>query len=72
MAHFKKFILFSFFFLLITFIAGCSDEQENDNKKAERDHVWKNQTDALKSAKEMSRKMQKSLSQQQQTLEENE
>ena len=72
MAHYKKFILFSIFSLMLTFLAGCSEEQENNDKKAEGEHIWKNQTDALKSAKEMSKKMQQSLNQQQQTLEENE
>ena len=70
MVYFKKFILFASISMLVALTAGCSDDKENDSQKTEGDHVWKSQTDALKSAKEMSKKMQESLKQQQQTLEE--
>lgn len=67
----------SIFLCLISFMAtsltACSDKTEDAtaNKAKNTDHVWKTQTDALKSAKEMTNKMQESLKQQQEDLDKN-
>lgn len=74
MAYFKKFILIGFITTLALIVTGCSDDKDNNDnakKEASGDHIWKTQTDTLKTAKEMTKKMQESLKQQQQTLEEN-
>lgn len=74
MACFKKFILIGFILISGLVVTGCSDDPDNDDSaknEARGDHVWKSQTDTLKTAKEMTKKMQESLKQQQQTLEEN-
>ncbi len=70
MTKFKKNIFISIFSIFILTISACSDDKQDEIKKKETngDHVWKNQTDALKSAKEMANKMQQSIKQQQQTL----
>ena len=53
-------------------LTACTDNAEEPASKKESsgDHVWKTQTDALQSAKDMSKKMQESLDQQQETLNE--
>ena len=57
---------------LASVMVACSDDEspKKDKNKSSGDHVWKHQTDALKSAKEMSKKLQKSLDEQQQNLNE--
>lgn len=50
-------------FVLLLLSSSCSDNTEN---KAE--HVWKNQTDALQSAKDMAEKLENNLEQQKQNL----
>lgn len=50
-------------------MAACSDDRKEQTNKD--DHVWKQQTDTLKSAKEMSEKMQQSMDQMQQNIDEN-
>lgn len=66
--------------ILLIFISGissllvaCSDDknEEKSEKKSTGDHVWKQQTDTLKAAKDMAKKAQESLDQQQQQLDEN-
>ena len=66
--------------ILLTFISGtasmmvaCSDDetQQKVQNESSGDHVWKQQTDTLKSAKDMAKKMQQSLDQQQQKMDEN-
>jgi len=74
MTNFKKSILIGFISMLGLIVTGCSDDKGNNDSsknKVEGDHVWKSQTDTLKAAKEMSKKMQESLNQQQQKLDEN-
>lgn len=65
-------ILLIFISSISTFLVACSDDknEEKSEKKSSGDHVWKQQTDTLKSAKEMSKKMQESLNEQQQKLNE--
>jgi outer membrane biogenesis lipoprotein LolB len=55
------------------FIAACTDNEESkDSKKeAKGDHVWKHQTDALKTSKDVAKQLQEQLNQQQQKLDEN-
>lgn len=52
-------------------MAACSDDNKDQTNKNKGDHVWKQQTDTLKSAKEMSEKMQQSMDQMQQNIDEN-
>ena len=52
-------------------MAACSDDNKDQTNKNKGDHVWKQQTDTLKSAKEMSGKMQQSMDQMQQNIDEN-
>ena len=54
-------------------LVACSDStNENiDKEKVKTDHVWKTQTDALKSAKDMAKKLQENLNQRQEKLDEN-
>ena len=67
----------SLFLCLISVMAvsmtACSEKTEapSANKANSGDHVWKSQTDTLKSAKEMSNEMQESLKQQQENLDKN-
>ncbi len=61
-------VLFSSMSLLM---AACSDDNKDQTNKNKGDHVWKQQTDTLKMAKEMSEKMQKSMDQMQQNIDEN-
>lgn len=57
---------------LSLFLLACSDNaDENSREKKQTVHVWKQQTDALKSAKEVTGKLQQSLKQQQQKMDEN-
>ena len=65
-------ILLVFISSISSFLVACSDDknEEKSKKKSSGDHVWKQQTDTLKSAKEMSKKMQESLDEQQQKLNE--
>lgn len=74
MTKFKQIIFISFFSIFTLSLSSCSDDEQSETKKEEisGDHVWKNQTDALKSAKEMAKKMQQSIKQQQQTLDDTE
>lgn len=74
MKNLKKIILIGFLSTLATMMIACSgDEGKNEEKKeASGDHVWKTQTDTLKTAKDMAKKMQESLKQQQEKMDENE
>ena len=55
-----------FVFFLSLFMLACSDNV--DKNKA--DHVWKQQTDALKSAKEVASELEESLKQHKQKIDE--
>ncbi len=73
MKNLKNIILIGFLLTLASMMVACSnDEDSNDEKKeASGDHVWKTQTDALKTVKDMAKKMQESLKQQQDKMDEN-
>lgn len=53
-------------------MTACSDDKKEASNKTEvkNDHVWKQQTDALQSAKDMQKNVQKSIDEQQKKLEE--
>jgi len=73
MTNFKKIILIGFISTLTLMMVACSDNQDpaEDKSKTSGDHVWKTQTDALQSAKDMAKKMQESLNQQQEKMNDN-
>ena len=73
MDHFKRFLFLSFFSVVTFSLSGCSDDSEKSNSKAEDngDHVWKTQTDALQSAKDVTKKMQENINQQQINMDKN-
>ena len=51
---------------MASMLVACSEDKNQENGE----HVWKQQTDTLKSAKDMAKKMQENLNQQQQKLDE--
>lgn len=56
---------------LVSILAACSDEnQERSENKNNGDHIWKQQTDTLKTSKDVAKKLQESLNQQQKKLDE--
>ena len=69
----KKIILVGFISSLASIMVACSDAPDETATKDKNngDHVWKTQTDALQSAKDMAAKMKESLKQQQETMDEN-
>lgn len=73
MNTFKRIILAGFISSLAIVLMACNDSNnetaEKQNEQA--DHVWKTQTDALQSAKDMAKQMQESLNQQQEKMDEN-
>lgn len=62
--------LFLLIFLssMASFLGACSDDKATESK--ENDHVWKHQTDTLKTSKDVAKKLQDSLNQQQQKMDE--
>lgn len=72
MKKIKGLILLTFISSIASMMVACSDDetQEKNQNKSSGDHVWKQQTDTLKSAKDMAKKMQQSLDQQQQKMDE--
>lgn len=72
MRNIKTIIFLGFISTMALFLGACSDDAEKPASKAEStgDHVWKSQTDALKSAKDMAKKMQESLKQQEENMNE--
>lgn len=71
MKRIQKFILFAVFSTMSLMMVACSDDknEKTSENKNKGDHVWKQQTDTLKAAKEMAKKLQKSLDQQQKNME---
>ena len=69
----KKIILLGFISSLASIMVACGDNPDDAATKdrANGDHVWKTQTDTLQSAKDMANKMQESLNQQQETMDNN-
>lgn len=70
MSRFKKIILLGFVSSLALTMIACSDNSEETAEKPNGDHVWKTQTNALQSAKDMANKMEESLKQQQEKMDE--
>jgi len=66
-----KILMLVLFSSVSLIMAACSDDKKEQTNKNKGDHVWKQQTDTLKSAKEMAEKMQKSMDQMQQNIDEN-
>lgn len=66
-----KILMLVLFSSLSLIMAACSDDKKEQTNENKGDHVWKQQTDTLKAAKEASKQMQKSMDQQQQNLDEN-
>lgn len=73
MKRVKIFIFIGFITSIALNMVACSDnnDEQESKKESSGDHVWKTQTDALKSAKEMAKKMQESLNQQQEKMNDN-
>lgn len=63
----KKFIMVFLISIMSLVVTSCSDDKAEKNKN-KGDHVWKQQTDTLKAAKEMSKKLQESINQQQKNI----
>ena len=66
----KKLILIGLISSSASMLIACSDEQDSSKAKASGDHVWKTQTDALQSAKDAAGKMQNSLIEQKEKMNE--
>lgn len=73
MKRVKTFIFLGFITSIALNMVACSDDNDEQESKKESsgEHVWKHQTDTLKSAKEMAKKMQESLNQQQEKMNDN-
>lgn len=57
--------------IVTSLITGCSDNEDNSKKATtEPDHIWKQQTDTLKTSKDAANKLQESLNRQQQQIDE--
>lgn len=72
MEKLKKLILLVLVSSVALMMVACSEdnEQKKSENEATGDHVWKHQTDALKTSKDVAKKLQESLNQQQQKLDE--
>ena len=51
-------------------LVACTEEGDKNETKS-GDHVWKHQTDTLKTSKDVAKQLQDSLNQQQKTMDEN-
>lgn len=72
MGKIKKLILLVLVSSVAVMMVACSeeDEQKKSKNEATGDHIWKHQTDALKTSKDVAKKLQESMNQQQQKLDE--
>lgn len=71
MSVFIKNILFVVLLSQLSLLVACSDKDDkNVQQKVSADHVWKEQTDVLKSAQDAAKKMQETLNQNKQKLNE--
>lgn len=70
MTNFKNNIVVMLLLTISLFISACS-ETGDESQKSQNDHVWKHQTDALKSAKDVAKKLDDQLKQQQQNIDDN-
>lgn len=69
----KLLILSGLSILMVTGLFSCSDDKLNNQGKKplpNTEHIWKQQTDALQDAKDAAKKMQDSLNQHQQKMDE--
>ena len=67
MKKFKIVILLS----LVMAVVACSEEHKEQVKKESRgDHVWKSQTDTIQTTRDAAKKLQDTLNQQQQRIDE--
>ena len=57
-----------FIITIFIVITACSD-QPSDNENAQKDHVWKTQTDALEKAKQVEQQLNDAMLKQQQEIE---
>ena len=73
MKNIKSLVFIGLISSMSLILNACSDDADEPTSKKETtgDHVWKTQTDALQSAKDMAKEMQKSLDQQQEKMNEN-
>ena len=67
MRRLKNIILLGFVSSLAFTVVACSDNSDEPAKKesSKNNHIWKQQTDTIQSAKDSVKKMQDSLKQQQ-------
>ena len=63
----KKLNLLALLIVITSFMVACSEDNDSDNKKG--DHVWKQQTDTIQQSKDAAKKLQESLKQQQEKME---
>lgn len=58
---------------LFSGLAACSDNESNQSgqKETHGEHIWKHQTDTLKTSKDVAKQLQKNLNLQQQEIEDN-
>ena len=70
MKYFKIFTVLGLTLSMSALLTACSDDTGQPATEAEAtgDHIWKTQTDALQSAKDMTKKMQESIKQQQENM----
>ena len=66
-----KMLILVLFSSVSLIMAACSDDKKEQTNKNKGDHVWKQQTDTIKTTNEMTKKMQESLDQQQKSLDQN-
>ena len=73
MKKIKTLILVAQILGIASLMIACSDDEENKASQTETqgDHIWKHQTDTLKTSKDAAKKLQESLNLQQQKLDEN-
>ena len=57
-------------FFLLSFLIACTDDENKNKKELSGDHIWKEQTDTLKTSKDVAKQLQQSLDQQKQKLDE--
>ena len=70
MTNFKGIIIIVLISTLSLIFISCSNDEADSKDKTKADHVWKQQTDALKSAKDVAEQLQQSLNQQKEKLDE--
>ena len=71
MKYFKIFTVLGLTLSMGVLLTACSDDEKQPVADTSGDHVWKTQTDALQSAKDVTKKMQESIKQQQENMDKN-